>query len=90
MLPDPTPAKPLRRRLVLGTAAVLALPGLPGPAHAATVLPPVAEGPFYPRPDWRARGPFAGDWDADLTRVTGTAGARHTRPRAGRRRGGDL
>jgi protocatechuate 3,4-dioxygenase beta subunit len=29
----------------------------------------MTEGPFYPRPDWRARGPFAGDWDADLTRV---------------------
>jgi protocatechuate 3,4-dioxygenase beta subunit len=68
MPPAPTPARPLRRRLVLGTAAVLALPGLPRPARAAAVLPPMAEGPFYPRPDWRARGPFAGDWDADLTR----------------------
>jgi protocatechuate 3,4-dioxygenase beta subunit len=29
----------------------------------------MTEGPFYPRPDWRAHGPFAGDWDADLTRV---------------------
>jgi hypothetical protein len=30
----------------------------------------MTEGPFYPQPAWRARGPFAGDWDADLTRVT--------------------
>ena len=29
----------------------------------------MTEGPFYPLPAWRARGPFAGDWDADLTRV---------------------
>ncbi len=29
----------------------------------------MTEGPFYPQPAWRARGPFAGDWDADLTRV---------------------
>lgn len=29
----------------------------------------MTEGPFYPPPAWRARGPFAGDWDADLTRV---------------------
>ena len=30
----------------------------------------MTEGPFYPQPAWRSRGPFAGDWDADLTRVT--------------------
>lgn len=29
----------------------------------------MTEGPFYPQPAWRTRGPFAGDWDADLTRV---------------------
>lgn len=29
----------------------------------------MTEGPFYPPSAWRARGPFAGDWDADLTRV---------------------
>lgn len=55
-------------RLTLeSAAAALALPVLP--ARAATVLPPVAEGPFYPSSAWRERGPFAGDWDADLTRV---------------------
>lgn len=67
----PSPPVSARRRLinrVLGmTAAALAAP--PMAARAATVLPPIAEGPFYPPPTWRARGPFAGDWDADLTRV---------------------
>lgn len=58
-----------RRRLVLCTAAALALPLLVRPARAATVLPRMTEGPFYPQPAWRERGPFAGDWDADLTRV---------------------
>lgn len=38
-------------------------------ATAPTPLAPMAEGPFYPSPRWRAEGPFAGDWDADLTRV---------------------
>jgi protocatechuate 3,4-dioxygenase beta subunit len=64
--PAPLPA----RRLVLAAgAAALALPFVARPARAATLLPPMTEGPFYPRPDWRANGPFAGDWDADLTRV---------------------
>jgi len=63
------PAQALRRRLLLGTAAALALPLLARPARAATPLPAMTEGPFYPQPAWRARGPFAGDWDADLTRV---------------------
>lgn len=59
-----------RRRLVLCTAAAaVALPMAWRPARAATVLPPMTEGPFYPLPAWRERGPFAGDWDADLTRV---------------------
>ena len=30
---------------------------------------PWTSGPFYPPPTWRERGPLAGDWDADLTRV---------------------
>lgn len=69
-LPRPLPRSLPRRRLVLAAgAAALALPRLMLAAPAATVLPPMAEGPFYPRPDWRAGGPFAGDWDADLTRV---------------------
>ncbi|MGA1317465.1 MAG: intradiol ring-cleavage dioxygenase [Rubrivivax sp.] len=67
----PVPAVASRRRamrLALGSAAAtLVWPLLP--ARAATLLPPVAEGPFYPSPAWRERGPFAGDWDADLTRV---------------------
>lgn len=29
----------------------------------------MTDGPFYPSPAWRERGPLAGDWDADLTRV---------------------
>lgn len=69
-LPRPLPRSLPRRRLVLAAgAAALALPRLMLAAPAATVLPPMAEGPFYPRPDWRAGGPFSGDWDADLTRV---------------------
>jgi protocatechuate 3,4-dioxygenase beta subunit len=70
MMPATTPAPLPRRRLVIGAAAAtLALPFALRPARAAAVLPAMTEGPFYPRPDWRARGPFAGDWDADLTRV---------------------
>jgi hypothetical protein len=70
MMPANTPSLLPRRRLVLcTTAAALALPFMARPARAAAVLPAMTEGPFYPRPDWRARGPFAGDWDADLTRV---------------------
>jgi len=74
MRPTPSPFLAARRRLVLGTAATLSLVALP--ARAATVVPSVAEGPFYPPPTWRARGPFAGDWDADLTRVR-RAGREH-------------
>ncbi len=70
MMPAQTTTPLPRRRLILcTTAAALALPFVARPARAASVLPPMTEGPFYPRPDWRARGPFAGDWDADLTRV---------------------
>ena len=70
MMPaPPKPALPRRRLIVCSAAAALALPFVARPARAASVLPPMTEGPFYPRPDWRARGPFAGDWDADLTRV---------------------
>lgn len=60
---------PHPRRLVLCAAAALALPFVARPARASTPLPPMTEGPFYPTPRWRAQGPFAGDWDADLTRV---------------------
>jgi protocatechuate 3,4-dioxygenase, beta subunit len=69
MMPaHPIPPLP-RRRLVLCTAAALGLPWLHLPARAALPLPAMTEGPFYPRPDWRERGPFAGDWDADLSQV---------------------
>jgi len=74
MKTPPAPPSPDRRRAIrraaTGTAAALAIPLLiTRPARAATALPPMTEGPFYPTPAWRERGPFAGDWDADLTRV---------------------
>ena len=59
-----------RRTLLLGTAAAVAAPQVVRAAGNVTPLPSMTEGPFYPQPAWRARGPFAGDWDADLTRVT--------------------
>ena len=52
--------------LALGSAAALALPAL---ASSRRALARMTDGPFYPPLAWRARGPFAGDWDADLTRV---------------------
>ena len=61
-----TPVRFTRRNLLL-SAAGLATPSVS--RATATPLPPMTEGPFYPQPSWRARGPFAGDWDADLTRV---------------------
>ena len=70
MMPaQPTTPLPRRRLILCTTAAALALPFVARPARAASVLPRMTEGPFYPRPDWRARGPFARDWDADHTRV---------------------
>ena len=57
---------PLRRHIALGAAAALALPAL---ASSRRALAPMTDGPFYPNRAWRDRGPFAGDWDADLTRV---------------------
>jgi len=65
------PTRLHRRTLLLSAAAAaLAAPQLVRAAGNATPLPPMTEGPFYPQPAWRARGPFAGDWDTDLTRVT--------------------
>ncbi|MEI6028162.1 MAG: intradiol ring-cleavage dioxygenase [Betaproteobacteria bacterium] len=64
------PARLHRRTLLLSAAAAVAAPSVARAAGNATPLPPMTEGPFYPPPAWRARGPFAGDWDADLTRVT--------------------
>jgi protocatechuate 3,4-dioxygenase, beta subunit len=58
---------PTRRHLVLATAAAsLALPAL---ASSRRALVPMTLGPFYPARAWRDKGPFSGDWDADLTRV---------------------
>jgi protocatechuate 3,4-dioxygenase beta subunit len=54
----------MHRRLLIATAATLALPAL---AQRRSVLPPMTDGPFYPPRRWRGEG----DWDADLTR-TGT------------------
>lgn len=45
---------------------MLALPSL-----ALAQLPGMTEGPFYPSAEWRSRQL---DWDADLTRVTRSAG----------------
>ncbi len=64
---------PHRRRLVLGTAAstvaAAASIGLPALASTRRTLVPMTDGPFYPARAWRDKGPFSGDWDADLTRV---------------------
>ncbi|MFY8082352.1 MAG: intradiol ring-cleavage dioxygenase [Rubrivivax sp.] len=66
-----TPTRLHRRTLLLSAAAAAVVaPHVVRAAGNATPLPPMTEGPFYPQPAWRARGPFAGDWDADLTRVT--------------------
>ncbi|MBL0730081.1 intradiol ring-cleavage dioxygenase [Piscinibacter sp. HJYY11] len=64
-----TPDNATRRRLLqfTGAASMLALPSL-----ARAALPAMTEGPFYPSIEWRARQL---DWDADLTRVTRSAGA---------------
>ena len=53
----------LRRHLLFGTAALLAMPAL---AASRRVLADVTEGPFYPPRAWRERW---ADQDADLTRV---------------------
>ena len=53
----------IRRHLLLGAAATLALPAL---AASRRVLPSMTDGPFYPPRSWRAQWI---DWDADLTRV---------------------
>ena len=64
-----------RHTLLLSAAAALAVPQVVRAAANATPLPPMTEGPFY-QPAWRARGPFARDWDADLTRVAPDGGLR--------------
>lgn len=57
---------PHRRNLVLGAAAAITMPAL---AATRRALAPMSDGPFYPARGWRDKGPFSGDWDADLTRV---------------------
>ena len=57
---------PHRRHLVLGAAAASTMPAL---AATRRALAPMTDGPFYPARPWRDKGPFSGDWDADLTRV---------------------
>ena len=66
LTPAPTAA---RRRLLFAAAAALALPALHVRASRPAAMAPMTDGPFYPSPTWRSRGPLAGDWDADLTRV---------------------
>ena len=63
------PARLTRRTLLRGATASVAAPWATHASGPATPLPPMTEGPFYPQSAWRTRGPFAGDWDADLTRV---------------------
>jgi protocatechuate 3,4-dioxygenase, beta subunit len=60
-----------RRPLLLaaGLAALTGLPAAPALASSRRTLPDMTDGPFYPPARWRERGPLAGDWDADLTRV---------------------
>ena len=63
----------LRRRLLISTAAsgvaACAAIALPALATSRRALAAMTDGPFYPPRAWRERGPLAGDWDADLTRV---------------------
>ena len=61
---------PPRRTFVLRTAtAAAAAVALPALASTRRALVPMTDGPFYPARAWRDKGPFSGDWDADLTRV---------------------
>lgn len=62
---------PSRRRLLITTAtgAACASLGTPALASPRRALAAMTDGPFYPPSRWRERGPLAGDWDADLTRV---------------------
>ena len=57
---------PRRQLLLLGTVAVVGMPVIASPRRALVAM---TDGPFYPPRAWRDRGPLAGDWDADLTRV---------------------
>ncbi|RVT53577.1 dioxygenase family protein [Rubrivivax albus] len=63
----------LRRVLLTAGAAMLAAPVL---AQSARVLPGMTEGPFYPPRRWRDSFAGGGDWDADLTRTSGSGPAR--------------
>lgn len=74
-----TVSGPARRRLVVGAAAGVAALAWPAFASPRRTLPPIAEGPFYPPPAYRARSV---DWDADLTTVGGRSPDGQPRPRA--------
>ncbi len=60
-----------RRHLLITTTTGVACAslGLPALASSRRALAAMTDGPFYPPSRWRERGPLAGDWDADLTRV---------------------
>ena len=62
---------PRRQLLLVGTAAAVGLPVFASPRRALVAM---TDGPFYPPRAWRDRGPLAGDWDADLTRVERAGG----------------
>src|SRR5512140_2321452 len=58
---------PIRRLILLGTAAAVAMPAL---SSTRRTLAAMTDGPFYPPRAWRERnGAQDDDWDADLTRV---------------------
>jgi len=65
----------LRRRSLISAAAaatagaLAATLGTPALASSRRALVAMTDGPFYPPRSWRDKGPLAGDWDADLTRV---------------------
>jgi protocatechuate 3,4-dioxygenase beta subunit len=65
MMPCP-PRDAVRRRVTLGSAALLGSLALPALASSRRTVAPMTDGPFYPPRAWRAQW---SDWDADLSRV---------------------
>ena len=65
----------LRRRSFISAAATGAFAataatlGTPALASSRRAIVAMTDGPFYPPRSWRDKGPLAGDWDADLSRV---------------------
>ncbi len=70
-MPSLPEAADSRRKLIGGLAAGAAAIAFPRIARAASRLPAMTEGPFYPPPAFRARQL---DWDADLTQVVKSPG----------------